>query len=328
MNLDIQTGVITAVIVILAIALLAVWAGIAAIRAGSRLMYFRKRRDRVVRGWRLIFTGVLLGALALITQRFAEPVAYRFFPPSPTPTLTPTITVTPTITETPTITLTPTITNTPSITDTPSMPIALETNFESTITPNPTVIFSPISFGTSINKDYQLDDPGVEFANPIPKLYALFSYDGMTPGAQWSALWYRAGELVCYESLPWNGGTGGFGYSECEAPIDGWQPGEYEVQIFIGTLWKQSGRFLVTGEAPTLMPTASPTSTVTLTNTIGPSPTRTPVPPTVTPTASLTPTVTLTPTASNTPVPTSTMRPTRTFRPTDTRRPTLTLPPP
>lgn len=313
MNLDIKTGIVTAIIIIGVAALLTVWAGIGSIRSGSRLMYFRKRRDMVVRGWRLILFGLFLGVFALAARQFAEPVAYRFFPPSPTPTLTATVTLTPTITETPTITLTPTITNTPSITDTPSMPIALETQFESTITPNPTVIFSPLTFGTRLDKNFQPEDAAEEFANPIPKMYAVFSYDGMTAGAQWSALWYRAGELVCYESIPWNGGTGGFGYSECDAPLAGWLAGEYEVQLFIGTMWKQSGRFIVTGDPPIPTDTATPTVTQTATSTIGPTPTRT---------------ATLTPTPSNTPPPTSTMRPSRTPRPTDTRRPTLTMPPP
>jgi hypothetical protein len=155
-------------------------------------------------------------------------------------------------------------------------------------------------------------DAGVEFANPIKKMYAIFSYDKMTVGAQWSALWYQGGELVCFESLPWNGGTGGFGYSECGDPTGGWQPGEYEVQLFIGPLWKQSGRFIVTGEPPTPPPTLTPTRTLAPTATIGPTPT---VP-------SRTPQPTLTPTKTATITPTPTV--TRTRRPTDTRRPTLT----
>lgn len=315
MNLDIQTGVLTATILAALGVVLALIAGLNSIRSGNRLLYFRKRRDRVMRGWRLIFLAVLLAGLAVAFNRFAEPVAYRFFPPSPTATLTPTITETPTITLTPTISLTPTITNTPSVTDTPSMPIALETQFESTITPNPDVIFSALVFARDLDKDFQPVEPGIEFANPLETMYAVFSYDQMTVGAQWSALWYRGGELICYESLPWNGGTGGFGYSECGAPTGGWLAGEYEVQLFAGTLWKQSGRFIVTGDPPPPPPTATPTRTLAPTATIGPTatvPSATPRP-TFTPTR--TPTITFTPTA------------TRTRRPTDTSWPTLTKAP-
>jgi hypothetical protein len=315
MNLDIQTGILTAALLAALGVLLAFLAGINAIRAGNRLMYFRKRRDLVVRGWRLIFLAVVLLVLAFSIFRFGEPVAYRFFPPSPTPTLTPTITQTATITLTPTISLTPTITNTPSVTDTPSMPIALEAQFLSTITPNPTVIFSTLVFGTELDENFQPVDPAEEFANPVKKMYAVFSYDQMTIGAQWSALWYRGQELVCFETLPWNGGTGGFGYTECTVPTGGWLPAEYEVQLFIGTLWKQSGRFIISGNPPTATPSITPSRTLAPTATIAPTATRPSATPVPTLTPSNTPTVTRTPTSTNT------------RRPTDTRRPTLTAQP-
>jgi hypothetical protein len=192
------------------------------------------------------------------------------------------------------------------------MPPALETQFVSTITPNATVIFSPLVFGTQLDENYQPIDPAEEFKNPIGKMYAVFSYDQMTVGAQWSALWYRSGELVCFESLPWNGGTGGFGYTECNDPVGGWLPGEYEVQLFIGTLWKQSGRFILTGNPPTLTSTLTPTRTLAPTATRGPTATM--------PSPTPRPTITPTRTATITPTP----KPTRTPRPTDTRRPTLT----
>lgn len=315
MNLDIQTGILTATILILAGFLLAVITGINSIRSGRRLLYFRKRRILILRGWRLLFFATILAGLAVIVNRFAEPVAYRVFPPSPTATLTPTVTETPTITITPSITLTPTITNTPSITDTPEMPLAIETKFQSSITPNPTVVFSKLVFGTILNKNYQPQDPGVEFKNPVPKMYGVFSYDQMTVGAQWSALWYRGTDLVCYETLPWNGGTGGFGYTECAAPLGGWLAGTYDVKLFIGTLWKQSGEFKITGNPPPPTVTPTPTRTPVPSATTGPSPTPSTtytLTPSLTFTPSLTPTITLTPTV------------TRTRRPTDTRMPTPT----
>jgi len=45
-------------------------------------------------------------------------------------------------------------------------------------------------------------------------MYGIFTYDGMIPGVQWTALWMRDGELVSYESYPWNGGTGGAYFTE------------------------------------------------------------------------------------------------------------------
>lgn len=316
MNLDIKTGVLVATILAVLAGLLALLIGIQSIRSGSRLNYFRKRRDRLVRGWRLIVVFAVMLIFALLINRFAEPVAYRFFPPSPTVTSTPTITQTPTITLTPTISLTPTITETPSITNTPSMPIALETQFESTITPNPDAVFSPVVFSNDLDDNFQPVNPAIEFANPISVLYGVFSYDQMTVGAQWSALWYRGADLVCFETLPWNGGTGGFGYTDCENPLGGWLPGVYEVQIFTGTLWKVSGQFTVTGEPPTPTATLTPTRTPIPSATTGPTPTVPSPTPSPTLSPSPTPTITRTPTATNT------------RRPTDTRRPTLTNPPP
>jgi hypothetical protein len=315
MNLDIQTGILTATILILVGFLLTGFVGINSIRSGRRLLYFRKRRQLILRGWRLLFIATILAGLAVIVNRFGEPVAYRVFPPSPTVTTTPTVTETPTITITPSITLTPTITNTPSITDTPEMPLAIETKFQSTITPNPTVVFSSIVFGTKLDKNYQPEDPGTKFKNPIPKMYGVFSYDQMTVGAQWSALWYRGNDLMCYETLPWNGGTGGFGYTECSAPLGGWLPGDYQVRLFLGTLWKQSGDFTVSGEPPPPTDTLTPTRTQVPSATTGPSPTPAPtntLTPSLTFTPSRTPTITLTPTVTNT------------RRPTDTRMPTPT----
>ncbi len=324
MDLDIKTGVQTAIILALLIGLLSLYFGFRTVKAGRRLPYFRKRRDMLVRGWRLIFAAFGLGFVSLVANSYAEPVVYRFFPPSPTITLTPTITITPTVSVTPTITETPTITNTPSVTNTPSIPEEVMQKFESTITPLASPVFSGLRFAQQLDEDtFQPIDPAEEFENPIKKMYGVFSYDQMTAGAQWTALWYRNGELVFYETIPWNGGTGGYGYTEWEPSSDAWQPGTYEVQLFVGSEWVEGARgsFVVTGEPPTPIPTLPPTSTLTPTQTMGPSPTYTSSP-TLTP--SLTPTVTITPTVTKTPTITLTPTITHTPRPTDTKWPTLT----
>jgi hypothetical protein len=126
---------------------------------------------------------------------------------------------------------------------------------------------------------------------------------------QWSALWYRDGELVHYETATWAGGTGGYGLVRWEPGEEFWLPGEYQVQMFVGLEWKVVGRFIVEGEPNTATPTLTPTLTLTPTNT------RTPT---------FTPTPSLTRRPSNTPAPSSTRVPTRTPLPTDTRWPTST----
>jgi hypothetical protein len=136
----------------------------------------------------------------------------------------------------------------------------------------------------------------------------------MLEGVQWSALWYRYGELVYYESIPWNGGSGGYGYTDWEPTPDLWKPGLYEVRIFVGMEFKVSGFFTVTGEPPAPVPTTPPTATIT--------PTLTPGLPGVTPPAPTAPAATAGPTASPTrprfptPTPSPQVTPTRYMSPT------------
>jgi type VI secretion system secreted protein VgrG len=202
-------------------------------------------------------------------------MAYVYFPPSPTPSMTPTITPTPTITLTPTITVPPTMTLTPSVSDTPTptltpfLPVAIESLFQGEVTPNPDAVFTSIQFSTTFDGTNPIDPKSV-FNLPIKTMYGGFDYNNIIPGVQWTALWYHDGKLICYETKPWDGGTGGIGgYTECSDPVGGWSAGQYEVQIFMGYEWKVIGRFIVNGASttPTLTgtPTAAKVNTLTAT---------------------------------------------------------------
>ena len=305
------------------------WFGILSIRRARRLPFFRMRRETMVRGWRLLAWAVLWAILAYLLNSKAEPIIYGFYPPTatftltPTPSLSPTISLTPTITLSPTITLTPAVSNTPTVTSTPYMPLAVEALFQSTITPNVDAVFSKLTFTDGLDSLYRPLKPGEVFSNPISHMYAVFSYDRMVVGSQWSALWYRDGELVHYETIPWNGASGGLGYTDWAPDPSQWLPGTYEVQLFIGTIWKTSGQFVVEGEPPTAQP--SPTSTATFTPTRTSTSTRTPRPtatpiPTPTPRPTLGPYMSPTPTIKPTPYPTLTRTSTPTI--TQTRTPT------
>ena len=109
-------------------------------------------------------------------------------------------------------------------------------------------------------------------------MFGVFTYDQMLPGAQWTALWFREGELVHYETKPWDGASGGYGYTDCTDPVGGWLAGTYEVQIFVGTDWKVVGRFIVQGDPPTSTPSLTPAPTLTPSRTATPTPTRTRTP--------------------------------------------------
>jgi hypothetical protein len=164
-------------------------------------------------------------------------------------------------------------------------------------------VFSPLQFATALDANFLPVNPALVFQNPVGHLYAQFTYDKMTPGAQWSALWYYGNELVYYETNPWDGGTGGIGYSDWNPEPSLWLQGEYEVQIFVGQSWKTSGRFTVEGQPPTAVPSLTSTPTRKPTNTITPTLTRRP-------TATITQTFTRRPTATNMPTQTPFPRPT------------------
>ena len=97
----------------------------------------------------------------------------------------------------------------------------------------------------------------------------------MNTGVQWTAVWYRDGDYLGYETKTWNLDESGAGIIEYEQDVDKWLPGSYELQIFVGDQWKASGSFTLTGDPPTFTPTPTPT----VTNTVAPT-----IPPTITPT--------------------------------------------
>jgi type VI secretion system secreted protein VgrG len=276
--MDIRAGIIAAVVLSIIGALWIFRSGVRALRSASKLTFYRIKRERERGGWFTLFAALLFLSFALWLSLYGEPIAYRYFPPSPTSSLTPTLTTVPTITLSPTITSTPTITFTPAITDTPPftstpfIPLAIEALFESVVTPNPNAAFSPLQFTLNCTNFLNFEAAAV-FQNPIRYMCAVFTYAEMIPGSQWTALWFRDGELVHYETIPWDGETGGYGFTEWEAPPEEFLPGNYEVQIFVGLEWKVVGQFLLQGDSPTSVPTVSVT--------ISPSPavTQTPAPP-------------------------------------------------
>jgi hypothetical protein len=134
------------------------------------------------------------------------------------------------------------------------------------VTPDPSAALSTIDVATRLDRSNRAINPDDAFVSPSGVLYGAFTYNFMQDGVRWTAIWYRGSQIVCLESQPWDGGTGGFGYTECD-PQQGWQAGNYEIQMFVGTQWKVSARFEV------LTGTATPTPTFTSTQPVdvGPS---------------------------------------------------------
>jgi type VI secretion system secreted protein VgrG len=276
MNLDIHDAVIMAVIITILGAVFSTWRAVRSIRKSRNVVYYRIRYNLVSHGWWAIVFAAVLVLGAILIGIIAEPVAYIYFPPSPTisstPTIspTPTISLTPTITETPTITLTPATSYTPTITSTPFLPDAIEVQFSGTVTPNPAAVFSRLQFSRSVIK-YKAVDPQTSFSNPVQKLFITYSYDKMANGVQWTMLWYREGKLLKYDTSPWSGGTGGIGEYELDLPAEEWLPGTYQVIFFVGIDWKVVGEFRVTGVPPSATPSPFPSETPTMTQSALPS---------------------------------------------------------
>lgn len=331
------------------------------LQSSRRWSDYRLRRRYIVQARGSVLLSVLSGALAVglllvgrSWQRSATPAAP---PPTPTfatetavppaaapPTETTTgipaspPTETPAPTETATVfvaSATPVIPPTIALTATPAMPIAVQALIQGTGTPAFAAQFGRLRFSTEIN-NYTLVAPGEEFQNPIKQMYSVFTYQPVGVKIQWTALWYQNAELKYVDTTSWQDFPAGVAVAVWRRPAPEWKPGQYEVQIFVGTEWKASGRFALEGEPPTVTPsplpsstpTALPTSTITNTPSITPTWTASPQPPpTRTPrpsaTASSTAAATATPTNTETPQP----RPTSTLTSTITPRPSSTLPP-
>jgi hypothetical protein len=159
-------------------------------------------------------------------------------------------------------------------TSTPFLPLPILALFQSSVTPNPLVSFSSIRFTTAFN--YPPKNTNTVFQNPVGHLWGIYSYDKMTVGAQWTAVWYRDGIQVNLDTMTWNCqlcGIGGWGETDWNPPSYAWLPGNYEVQIFVGEEYVTNGRFIVQGSPP-----PSPTITPTLAVTLTPAPSKNPIP--------------------------------------------------
>jgi len=241
--------------------------GVVALRRvflAGKLRYYLLRREQAAGAWRLLLTAAVVVMASIVVFTLGRPAAYVVFPPTPSTTPSPTASQTPTVTATPTITITPSISLTPSVTPTatasatPELPESLQLLYQDDVTPQPEAVLSPILVAERLTNFNIPIDPSDTFDNPVGRLYGAFSYDHMSDGVRWTAFWNRDDETICFETKPWDGGTGGYGYTDC-LPDGGWPAGTYEIQMFIGTQWQVSTRFEIRGAPPTASVTPSPT---------------------------------------------------------------------
>jgi hypothetical protein len=239
-------------------------AALAALSQAGRLPFYALRRratDRATRYFIAAGTFLLMAVIAALFGRQALAVGVaQVAVPSATPTasMTPSPTLTPTTTETATQTATagpPTATYTPSTTPTetgtPRLPLAIVTPILSgTVTPPANAVVGPLSITPIF--DYPARKASDYFDQSGKTLYAVFDYNNFAGGMQWSAVWYRDTAPIFIETLAWDAGTGGWGFSEFH--LDPWPPGTYEVRIFAGERWLRSKTFYVVEVLPTNTP--------------------------------------------------------------------------
>jgi type VI secretion system secreted protein VgrG len=226
------------------------------LQSAKLLPFYQVRRNRIARGWRFIIIGVAVALVAISTQILGVGTLKRL---APGPVVSPveqtdlevTERLTATVTRTPEDTATPSITPSPTERGTPALPEGLADSFNESVTPDSRAVFGPIDVATEIFYPAQ---PGEEeFESVEGPLYGLFSYDFLEEGVRWTAVWIWENAVICVESKPWDGGRGGWGYTECEP--DRWEPGEYFIDMFLGQEWWISVEFTVLEAAVTSTPT-------------------------------------------------------------------------
>lgn len=320
------------------------------LQVSRRWSDYRLRQRYIVQARGSMLVALLSGGLALALLVLARSTRPSSIPVTPSATLTHTAqpTAGPVPQELPTGTasataLTPTetpitpspvlIPTTAAATATPAMPIAVQAMVQGTATPAFDVEFGRLRFSTEIN-NYTLVAPGEKFVNPIKQMYSVFTYQPLGVKVEWIALWYQNGALKYVDTTSWKDFPAGVAVAGWTRPATEWGPGQYEVQIFLGTEWKASGRFTLEGNPPSATPSPPPSATPTIaptlmastTPTVTRTPTASPLPP-PSRTPSFTPTALPASTSTSTSAPEVRVAPSSTPSPSATPAPTLTATP-
>ena len=293
--------IIIGIILFILGAIFTYFSGIHAQQVSRRLADFRQRQPYVARArWYIIassFFAVITIVLLIINLSTQKPSSLAASPTPPGSTGTAGPSVIPSIHATSThatvqssptffvITPSPIHTAIGALTPTPALPIAVQALLQGEMTPVFNVQVGQPRFSTVIN-NYQLVAPATGFQNPIKQMNAVFIYQPIGTKVEWIALWYQNGELKNIDNKSWSSSPPGLGISNWARPAQDWSAGNYEVQVFIGTGWKASGTFTLSGQPPTItvtstsIPTTAPTNTPTRTliPTAMAQPSRTPLP--------------------------------------------------
>lgn len=253
---------------LLALALVLIAMGLQGIGAARTMSYFRLRRERMVQAWTQVLLGVGLLALAGIVWVFARPAATppstagETAPVSATASATIRPLFTSSLTETfglpnvsnnaelatalaaPAATATPVATRDPDAT--PVYPAAYITPpGPLTVTPWPNAVAGIIRLNT-INDCTNRNLAGLTTFKPdAGPIYAMFDFNNWIANAMWTEVWYLNDTIIHIQSYYWQGSTGGCAFVDYDNDGQPWQPGDYEVQVWMGNTWMERSRFSV-----------------------------------------------------------------------------------
>ena len=222
-----------------------------------RAPYYAMRESalRQVKRWALVaLVFLVLGIdvlvvpprLAAILSEPKEPTPEASTPP---PTLTVMIMPSARPTRTPTTTPTRGPTATAPFIPTPTSAIPPP---ESALTPLPSAVpagkgahITIITLAASHDEGGQPVDPGAEFPPGDHRVYLFIAYEDMANGVAWTFATYREGEFLDSSTQLWEWGAEGKTYLYYEPP-GGYEPGVYEMRVFVGERLQGVAQFVIT----------------------------------------------------------------------------------
>lgn len=130
----------------------------------------------------------------------------------------------------------------------PTLPLEYD-QYEPTIDLADETALTALVFCTDVDDDMRPVNPQRLFKEGSFTIYATFEYAEMQDGMSWSWVWRKDGEVVDGGNGVWSYGDEGPGYVYLN-PHDGFQPGQYSVDIWVnGEMMTTSNLFVTTNIA-------------------------------------------------------------------------------
>ena len=107
------------------------------------------------------------------------------------------------------------------------------------------VKFGPITFATDINDRFEPVNPTRVFSETVKRVYAVFPFQGMRRGLNWTQVWYFNGLVFLRDQSTWEWGTAATSYVYTKPR----GAGTYRLELYVNDTLVASGSFVVQGPA-------------------------------------------------------------------------------